>query len=104
MFGALLKNGARYGRGLPLQVDLVRRKGKIIFSVKDLGSGITKEDQRKIFHRFQRGVPAAEVSGLGLGLYLAREIVQAHDGKISVCSKVNLGSTFKVEFNVQEAL
>lgn len=104
VFGILLKNGARYGKGLPLQVELTKRKQKIYFTVKDEGGGIEAADQKKIFHRFQRGVPASEVSGLGLGLYIAREIVDAHEGKISVLSKINSGSTFKVELNAEEVL
>jgi signal transduction histidine kinase len=104
VFGILLKNGARYGKGLPLQVELTKRKQRIYFTVKDEGGGIEASDQKKIFHRFQRGVPASEVSGLGLGLYIAREIIEAHAGKISVSSKLNSGSTFKVELNAEEVL
>lgn len=104
VFGILLKNAAKYGKGYPLQVELTKRKQRVVFTVIDQGRGIGQEDLKKIFHRFQRGVPASEVSGLGLGLYIAREIIEAHAGKITVLSKINFGSTFKVELTAEEVL
>lgn len=98
----LLNNAARYGKGLPFTVKLSLRKNKIMISVTDQGQGISEEDQKRIFHRFQRAVPASEVSGLGLGLYIAREIIEAHGGKISVKSKLHQGSTFTVTLNQEE--
>lgn len=92
----LLSNAIRYGRGTPIEVELLQAGVEVCISVKDSGMGISKEDQLKIFHRFQRAVPAREVSGLGLGLYIAREIVEAHDGKIAVESELGQGATFRV--------
>lgn len=100
----ILNNAARYGRDLPIRVSLVQRKTKIIFSVQDQGYGISPEDQKRIFHRFQRAVPASEVSGIGLGLFIAREIVEAHNGKITVKSEIGQGSTFKINFKREESL
>jgi signal transduction histidine kinase len=94
----LLDNALKYGKSLPIQVKLLKKKNKITLSVKDHGEGISEEDQKRIFHRFQRAVAASEVSGLGLGLYIAREITEAHGGKISVKSELGAGSTFSVEF------
>jgi signal transduction histidine kinase len=100
----ILNNAARYGRGLPIRVRLVQRKTKIIFSVQDQGYGISPEDQKRIFQRFQRAVPASEVSGIGLGLFIANEIVESHNGKIIVKSEIGQGSTFKVNFKREESL
>ncbi len=100
----ILNNAARYGRGLPIKVRLVQRKTKIIFSVQDQGYGISPEDQKRIFQRFQRAVPASEVSGIGLGLFIANEIVESHNGKIIVKSEIGQGSTFKVNFKREESL
>jgi signal transduction histidine kinase len=96
----LLDNALKYGKGLPIQVKLFKKKNKITLSVKDHGQGISDEDQTRIFHRFQRAVAASEVSGLGLGLYIAREITEAHGGKIFVKSELGVGSTFSVQFKL----
>ena len=96
----LLDNALKYGKGQPIQVKLMKKKNKITLSVKDHGQGITTEDQVRIFHRFQRAVAASEVSGLGLGLYIAREITEAHGGKISVKSEYGVGSVFNVDFKL----
>ncbi|MBA2405501.1 MAG: HAMP domain-containing histidine kinase [Bdellovibrionales bacterium] len=98
VFTKIINNAARYGKGLPIEVKLVQRKTKISFLVTDQGAGISSEDQKRLFHRFQRAVAASEVSGLGLGLYIAREIVEAHNGKISLKSEPDKGSIFKVDF------
>jgi len=103
VMSVILNNAARYGRDLPIRVSLVQRKTKIIFSVQDQGYGISPEDQKRIFHRFQRAVPASEVSGIGLGLFIAREIVEAHNGKITVKSEIGQGSTFKINFKREES-
>lgn len=100
----LLDNAVKYGNGLPIEIKLAKKKTKITLSVKDFGQGISAEDQSKIFHRFQRGIAASEVSGLGLGLYIAKEITEAHGGKISVKSELTMGSTFSVDFKRQEHL
>ena len=98
VFQKLINNASRYGNDLPIEVKLVNKKTKISFAVKDKGLGISQEDQKRILYRFQRAVPASELSGLGLGLFIAREIVEAHNGKISLKSELAQGSTFKVDF------
>jgi signal transduction histidine kinase len=95
-FGTLLDNAKKYGRKRPIEVSLIKKKQRIVFSVKDQGIGLSDLDQKRIFQRFQRAVPASEVSGLGLGLYMAKEIVSSHEGLISVRSILNQGSTFSI--------
>jgi signal transduction histidine kinase len=104
VFYKLINNASRYSKDLPIAVKLANAKSKISFSVKDEGHGISQEDQKRIFNRFQRAVPASEISGLGLGLYIAREIVEAHNGKISLKSELEQGSTFKVDFKLGDNL
>jgi signal transduction histidine kinase len=99
----ILNNAARYGNNKPIHVKLQQRKNKVILSVCDQGRGIKPEDHKRIFHRFQRAVPASEISGLGLGLYIAKEVVDSHEGKITVKSDLNQGATFKVEFRTEDA-
>lgn len=66
----------------------------LMFSVADNGNGIPKEDIPHLFMRFSRGTGKKRSTGTGLGLYLSRQIVEAHGGKIWLESKVNKGSEF----------
>jgi signal transduction histidine kinase len=70
------------------------QNGDFIFSVTDNGNGIPKEDIPHLFKRFSQGTSKKRSTGTGLGLYLSRQIVEAHGGKIWVESKVNKGSEF----------
>ncbi len=92
----LLTNAARYGKGRPASIA-VRTDGNSVFiSVRDAGIGISKDDQERIFDRFERVVSRTELSGLGLGLYISKQIVDSHGGTISVQSEPGRGSTFEV--------
>jgi signal transduction histidine kinase len=64
--------------------------------VRDQGIGIAPEDLPFIFGRFERKVSLRNYGGLGLGLYIARQIVEAHDGTIAVESVKGEGATFTV--------
>lgn len=66
----------------------------LLFSVTDNGNGIPKEDIPHLFMRFSQGTGKKRSTGTGLGLYLSRQIIEAHGGKIWVESKVNKGSEF----------
>ena len=93
----ILSNALRYGKGRPVKVDLRESGDAMTISVTDNGIGIPDTFKDKIFSRFQRAVPASEVSGLGLGLYISKQIVEAHQGKISVDSELHKGSCFTVQ-------
>ncbi|HYO52195.1 MEDS domain-containing protein [Archangium sp.] len=92
----LLSNALKYGAGKPVRVEVTADGDQVHLSVKDQGVGLREEDRARIFERFERAISASEASGLGLGLYIAREIVQAHGGYISVESRLGKGSTFTV--------
>jgi signal transduction histidine kinase len=92
----LLSNALKYGAGKPVRVEVTAGGEQVRLSVKDQGVGLREEDRARIFERFERAISASEASGLGLGLYIAREIVQAHGGDISVESRLGAGSTFTV--------
>ena len=96
VFHQIIQNALKYGNSKPIEVSLCVKRSKILFSVKDSGRGISEEDQSKIFNRFQRAVAASQISGLGLGLYIAKEIVESHSGSISIQSKIGVGSVFTV--------
>ena len=65
-----------------------------MFSVADNGNGIPKENIPHLFTRFSQGTSKKRSTGTGLGLYLSRQIVEAHNGKIWLESKLNKGSEF----------
>ncbi len=92
----LLINASKYGSGRPIHISTRREGDRGILSVKDHGRGIAKENQARIFERFERAISANEVSGLGLGLFIAREILQLHDGTINVQSELGDGATFTI--------
>jgi PAS domain S-box-containing protein len=93
----VLNNALRYGNGRPVEVFMGRSAAGLLVSIKDYGMGIDPALKHKIFSRFQRAVPASEVSGLGLGLYIARQIMDAHQGGIRVESELGQGSIFTIE-------
>jgi signal transduction histidine kinase len=93
----LLSNAARFGQGKPVEVSVREVAGTVLLSVKDQGLGIAPEDTRRIFERFERAVSARHYGGLGLGLWVARQVVEAHGGRIQVDSVPGQGSTFTVE-------
>jgi signal transduction histidine kinase len=92
----LLSNAIKYGRGSPVDVSLEAERDGVELRIRDRGIGISQHDQARIFGRFERGVPAKNYGGLGLGLYIVQEIVAAHGGEIQVDSRVGEGSTFSV--------
>jgi signal transduction histidine kinase len=92
----LLKNSFRYGNGKPVKISLVKEAEMIRISVEDHGIGIAKKNLQQIFNRFKRAIPATEVSGLGLGLFIAKQILLAHNGDIEVQSELGKGSIFSL--------
>jgi signal transduction histidine kinase len=93
----LLSNALKYGAGRPVDVRLEEGPDRVKVSVEDHGIGIAAEDQVHLFERFHRAPAARRHGGLGLGLYIARQIVEAHGGAIAVQSRVGSGATFSVE-------
>ena len=98
---SLLTNAIRYGRGKPIDVRVEQVGGRARLSVADQGMGIAPEEQERIFGRFEPGVPVEHRSAFGLGLWVVRQIVEAHWGTISVTSAPGEGSTFVVELPLE---
>ncbi|MGJ7579762.1 hybrid sensor histidine kinase/response regulator [Variovorax sp. RHLX14] len=93
----LLTNALRYGGGKPVQVEVVQIEGLATMSVRDRGIGVAEVDQERIFEQFERTDDSRKhAAGLGLGLYITREIVRAHGGTIALESVAGEGSLFKV--------
>jgi signal transduction histidine kinase len=93
----LVRNALVYGEGKPVTIDVSQAEGGARLVVRDHGMGIAEEDKARIFERFERAVPSARFGGLGLGLYIARAVADAHGGSIRVESAPGQGSTFIVE-------
>lgn len=91
-----MTNALRYGAGSPVQIAVWADDKGAHFSVRDYGVGISAEDRERIFMQFERAAGSEQVAGLGLGLYIAEEIVRAHGGRIELWSEVGEGAKFSV--------
>jgi PAS domain S-box-containing protein len=99
----LLSNAVRYGAGKPVEVRLGREGTMAVLAVKDQGIGISREDLSRIFGKFERAVSDRNYGGLGLGLYITRQLVDAMGGSIEVESTPGQGSTFTVRLPLSRA-
>ena len=100
VFTNLLGNAIRFGAGRPVSVSLRRLGERAVLRVSDRGIGISPEDQARIFDRFERAVSVRNFGGLGLGLWISRQIVEASGGAIRVESAPGRGAAFTVELPV----
>ena len=92
----LLTNALRYGDGKPVSVRVRTEGEKVRAEVRDQGIGISEADQRRVFEQFERVSSADAPQGLGLGLFISEQIVQAHGGRIELSSRLGEGSCFSV--------
>jgi signal transduction histidine kinase len=93
----LLGNAIKYGSGKPIRITVEETSNGGRVTIQDYGIGINGEDLNRIFRRFQRAVSSRSYGGLGLGLYITRQIVDAHSGTIRVDSQPGVGSVFVVD-------
>ncbi len=99
----LLTNALKYGAGNPVQL-IAKKEGNFArIEVIDGGRGIPQELQKRIFEPFERVDVKQSISGLGLGLYISREVIQAHKGRIHVSSKEKRGSKFVIEIPLMQS-
>jgi signal transduction histidine kinase/DNA-binding response OmpR family regulator len=92
----LVSNAVKYGQGKPIEVSLSTDESQVRLSVRDHGIGIGALEQTRIFDRFERAVSSSQYGGFGLGLWIARQIVEASGGRISVTSTLGAGADFVV--------
>jgi signal transduction histidine kinase len=90
----LLSNAVKYGAGQPIDVRLTDSGDRVHIAVRDEGIGIAVEDRERVLGRFERAVSSSHYGGLGLGLYIANEIIRAHGGTIAIDSEPGRGATF----------
>ncbi len=93
----LVSNALKYGNNNPIYVSLEKRNKFIVIKVRDEGIGIAPEHHELVFNRFERAVQHKGISGLGLGLYICKTIVEAHHGNIKIESELGKGTTFILE-------
>jgi signal transduction histidine kinase len=96
----LMDNAIKFSAGKKaIEIRLIESEREVEVQVKDFGVGIPVEEQEKIFEKFYRGTTSQHcVEGVGLGLKIAKHIMEAHKGAVRVQSQVNKGSTFKLIF------
>jgi signal transduction histidine kinase len=98
LLGNLLSNAAKYGApGSDIEVRVTRSDGEVEVAVRNHGEGLRPDEAARVFERFHRteGASAGAQRGLGLGLYIARGIVEGHGGRIGVESTPGESTTFR---------
>jgi signal transduction histidine kinase len=99
ILGNLVSNAIKFGGGSPVVVSADDPDtGLVTVRVSDLGIGIAPEDQQRVFQRFDQVLATTDASkgGFGLGLWLTRNLVDAHGGSIAICSSPGAGATFTI--------
>jgi len=92
----LLSNSLKYAAGAPVTLSARLDDDSALLEVRDRGPGIPDDKLPRIFERFERAAPTRHYGGLGLGLYVAREIVQAHGGSITAANAGDGGARLTV--------
>jgi PAS domain S-box-containing protein len=93
----LLSNAIKYGAGRPIELRVEGDDETARLVVRDQGIGIAPADQARISERFERAASSRHYAGLGMGLYITRQILAAHGGSVRVASAPGAGSTFTVK-------
>ncbi len=103
VFENLFTNAIKYAPGAPIVVELNQVGENILISFKDHGPGIPAESLPLIFERFYRVRNEKTVTGTGLGLYICKQIIRAHRGKIWAESTLGQGTTFLIELPINSS-
>jgi signal transduction histidine kinase len=101
----LVDNAARHGgrRSLALRIGLDLDGARARLEIEDNGRGISRQETERVFDRFYRSDPSRSGGGLGLGLAISKQIVEAHGGTISLVPGDEGGARFVVELPIAEA-
>jgi two-component system, LuxR family, sensor kinase FixL len=97
----LLVNAAKFGEGNPIALEVSGHGDRARIRVTDRGMGISQEHLARVFERFERAVPSHHFGGLGLGLYIVRQIAEAHGGEVEVESAPGSGAVFTVDLPLE---
>jgi two-component system, OmpR family, sensor histidine kinase KdpD len=101
---ALLSNAAAHGKSeRPIEASVSRDDETLVFSVRDHGPGLAPGEENKVFEKFYRG-PGTPAGGLGLGLSIARQLVEIHGGQIVAQNCEGGGSRFSIRLPIGDAM
>jgi two-component system sensor histidine kinase KdpD len=101
---ALLSNAMIYGNSdQPIEVSVARDNSNLVISVADRGAGLAPGEETKVFQKFYRG-PRTRPGGLGLGLSIARQLVEAHGGQIVAQNREGGGAVFSIRLPIGEVM
>jgi two-component system, OmpR family, sensor histidine kinase KdpD len=101
---ALLSNAAAHGiSDQPIEANVARDDSVLVFSVADHGPGLAPAEENKVFEKFYRG-PGTPAGGLGLGLSIARQLVEAHSGQIVAQNRAEGGARFSIRLPMGEPM
>ena len=101
---ALLSNAMIYGKSdRPVEVSAARDDSTLVISVADRGAGLAPGEEKKVFQKFYRG-PRTRPGGLGLGLSIARQLIEAHGGQIVAQNREGGGAVFTIRLPIGEAM
>jgi len=107
VFSNLIDNAIKFSKpDSEIRVTVSRREKQAMITVTDTGPGISEEECARIFERFyqvDKSRQGGAGRGVGLGLSISRQVVEAHHGEISVSSKIDEGSTFMVKLPIEDA-
>jgi PAS domain S-box-containing protein len=92
----VVSNAVKYGLNKPIEVSASANSDEVVVMVRDHGIGISTDDVKRIFEPFERVEELSQVKGLGMGLWITKQVVEAHGGTIRVESEPGHGSTFIV--------
>lgn len=93
----LLSNAVKYGGGKPIAIRISADDESAKVAIEDHGIGIDPDALKRLFQPFERAVSTRHYGGLGMGLYIVRQVVEAHGGLVQVSSQVGQGSTFVIK-------
>ncbi|MCP5501430.1 MAG: hybrid sensor histidine kinase/response regulator [Leptospiraceae bacterium] len=97
IFSNIISNALKYSNENTSIICTLKETGTgFIFSVKDKGVGISKEDQEKIFEDYFRGSNTSSINGTGIGLAIVKKLTHLHGGRLEVESKINEGTCFRI--------
>jgi two-component system sensor histidine kinase KdpD len=100
----LLSNAAAHGESdKPIEVSVARDGSTLVISVADRGPGLAPGEENKVFEKFYRG-PRTSPGGLGLGLSIARQLVEAHGGELVAQNREGGGARFSIHLSIGEPM
>ena len=98
----LISNASKFSpEGSKIEINTIHTADHLILSVKDVGMGISKDDQKHLMERFFRGANAGNIQGTGLGLHIVAKYAELMNGTVECLSELEKGTEFKITFSTK---